>query len=166
MSTYNEFEDRNLGIEERLVKRYFWFLVEEHNFRYDGYSAGHSDFSSKKVQIRIEPGRKTPYIFISHKGEPDFTRLTLYEVLQHFEGKPLDIDFQAHSLDYNLNFVANVIKKGYVYKISDETDQWWLPLHRSRYDILKKEYGDEGQSDVFLSNYKELYDYLKHKGAI
>jgi|GEM_PF-4426720 len=149
---------------EHWIKQAFWFLVEEYNFRYDGYSEGHSDFVSEKLRIRIEPSRKTPYSYIYRIGEPDFTRLTLFQVLHHYDVKTLDMDLQAHSLEYNLNYLAKLIKP-HIHRINN-VDEWWLLAHRSRFIAIMKEYSDEGQMDVFLSDHKELYEYLKSKGAM
>ena len=150
---------------DNLIKQTFWFLIEDYSYRYGGYAEGGSDFISTKVKIRIEPGRKTPYSYVYYIGEPDFTRLTLFEVLRYFEGKPFDHDFDAHSLGVNLNFIANIFKK-HASMISNEIDKWWLPLQLDRYHALKEEYAREGQLSIFLNNRKYLYDYLKSKGAM
>lgn len=150
---------------ENWIKQAFWFLIEELNFQYAGYTEGHSDFVSAKIKIRVEPGRKSPYTFVYYAGEPEFTRLTLFEVLAYFEGRPLDIDFQAHSLKQNLKLLADVTKN-YIHKINDEIDKWWLPLHRSAYEDLKREYSAEGQLDAFLGDYQEWYEYLKSRGVM
>ena len=150
---------------EKWIKQAFWFLVEQHNFKYVVYVEGHCDFISEKVKIRIEPGHKTPYTFVYRVGEPDFTRLVLEGILQYFEGKVPDIDFQAYSLEHNLKTEAQILKAR-AHKILGEIDDWWLPLQKRLYDELENDYRTSGQMNDFLSSYKEFHNYLKSKGAI
>jgi hypothetical protein len=150
---------------EKWIKQAFWFLVEQYNFKYHGYVEGHSDFASEKVRFRVEPGHQTPYTFIYRVGEPDFTRLVLEGILRHIEGKVPDIDFQAHSLEYNLKAEANILKER-AHKIIDEIDDWWLPCQKNLYKELESDYRKSGQMDDFLFSYKKFHDYLKSKGVI
>jgi hypothetical protein len=150
---------------EKWIKKAFWFLVEQYNFKYDGYMEGHSDFISEKVKVRIEPGHKTPYTFIYRIGEPEFTRLVLEGILQYLEGKAPDFNFQTYSLEYNLEIEANILKER-ARKIISEIDDWWIPIHKFQYELDREEYKKNGQLEDFLSAYKRHYDYLKSKGAI
>jgi hypothetical protein len=147
------------------MKEFFWFLVEEYGFEYKGYFEGHTDFVSEKVIIRLEPSYRTPYSFVYCVGEPNFTRLTLFEVLEYLEGKPLNIDFTLHYLKNNLLFLADVVKK-HANKINNDIDDWWLPLQKARYEMLKSKYDADGRSNRFLESYKDELEYWKKKGLI
>jgi hypothetical protein len=82
---------------ELWVKKAFWFLVDQHNFKYHGYSNDHFEFTSREVSIQIELGHKMPRIYIVRIGELEIgaTRLALHWVIQYFTGGwPYeDIDF-------------------------------------------------------------------------
>jgi len=98
MSTYNKFEDRNLSTSEQLVKRYFWFLVDEYGFKYDKYN-----FISEEMLIQSEPGHVTPRIFINKVGEPDFVRLNFEWILEFFHGTaPSESAEEMHTLGEDL----------------------------------------------------------------
>ena len=158
-------ESNESGQLEKWIRQAFWFLVEHYDFRYEEYVEGHSDFVSEKVKIRVEPGHKTPYTFIYRVGEPEFTRLVLEGILAYLEGKPPDVNFQAHSLKHNLEIEANILKER-TRKIIGEIDDWWIPIHKFHYELDREEYRKSGQMDVFLSSYGRHYNYLKSKGAI
>ena len=147
------------------IEQDFWFLVREYGFHYGGYFEGHTDFISERVRVRIVPSRKTPYSFIYRVGEPDFTALDLFGVLEHFESKPLNIDFTEHSLQHNLKFLAVLVNR-HANRICNEVDEWWLPLQQARFNALRKEYEKENRLPLFLESYKDWHQYLKHKGAI
>ncbi|MBN2119174.1 MAG: hypothetical protein JW730_21570 [Anaerolineales bacterium] len=145
---------------EELVKKYFFFLVEQYGFTYTTYC-----FTSKKVKLTFEIGHKTPSIFIARLGEPDFTRLIFERVIQYFEGELPNIDFQAHPLEYNVRFMADILK-GYASKITAQIDEWWIPVQLFQYKLMEKEYRESDQLDDFLYSFKQDYDYLKGKGAL
>lgn len=144
---------------DELVKKYFSFLVEQYGFTYTTYC-----YKSENVQITLELGHKSPRIFIARLGEPDFTRLIFERIIQYFEGRVLDIYFPDHSLEHNIKFMANLLK-GYMPKIIDQIDEWWIPVHKFQYELIEKDYKESGQLDDFLYSFKRDYDYLKSKGA-
>ncbi len=162
MSTYNEFENRNLDIEEQLVKRYFWFLVDEFNFKYGNYS-----FSSEKIHIEIQVGHKLPSIFINRIGEPEYMKLLLDRILQHFEGSVTDenIDYTLRSLADNIIYYADKFRN-YSHKLIDEIDDWWIPVQVFQYRLLEQQYTKAGQLKDFLTGFKRDLDYLKSKSAL
>jgi hypothetical protein len=145
---------------EKLVKEYFSFLVEQYGFTYTPYC-----FTSKKIKIIIQIGRVTPTILVAYVGEPDITNLNFYSIREYFEDKGPYITYSDHSLAYNLKFMARILK-GYMSKIIDHMDEWWIPIHKSLYEHLEKEYKESGQMDDFIETYKRDYDYLKSKGAV
>lgn len=162
MYTNNEFDDASLEFGEKLIKRYFQFLVDEYGFKYDK-----SSFNSNKMLIKFELGHKTPSIFINQIGEPDFARLYLEWILKFFHGtSPSDIrDYTAHSLAENMAFISDIFRNN-SRKLVDEFDDWWIPAHVFVYRSLEKEYEKDGQTESFLRSYKHYYDYLKNKDAI
>lgn len=147
------------------MKEAFWFLVEEYGFSYTGYSESHVDFVSEKTILRLEPGHKTPYSYVYRVGEADFTRLTLFQVLYYLDGKELENDFDAHSLQYNLNYLANAVRK-HITTIKDNIDEWWISVHLMVYKELEGQYKDAGQLEDFLAGFKNKHEYLQGKGAI
>jgi len=162
MSTYDEFQDRNLNIEEQLVKRHFWFLVDEFKFIYNNYS-----FSSDTILIEFQIGHKLPSILIYRVGEPAYMKLLLDRILQYFEGSIADqnIDFTLRSLAENIIYYAQKFQK-YSHKIIDEIDDWWIPVQLFQYRLFEQKYKDAGQLEGFLSGFKRDHDYLKSKGAL
>ena len=145
---------------EKLVKKYFSFLEKQYGFTYANYC-----YKSKEIHIILEIGHKTPSVFIARIGEPKFTRLILERIIQYFEGEVLDVDFQSHSLEYNISYIAEVFES-YASKIIDHIDEWWIPVQKFQYKLIEKEYIENGQLDDFLYSFKEDYEYLRSKGAI
>ena len=145
---------------EELVKEYFSFLVEQYGFTYTSYC-----YSSQKVKIVMQIGRVTPTILRAYVGEPDFTKLNFYNIREYYGDKGPYISYQNHSLEYNLKFMAGILK-GYMPKIMDHIDEWWIPIHKLQYELLEKQYNERGQMDDFIYTYKSNHDYLESKGAI
>ncbi len=145
---------------QELVKKFFSFLVEQYGFTYTPYC-----YMSEKVKITLELGHKSPRVFICRLGEPDFTRLIFERIIQYFEGRVLDIYFPDHSLEHNIGYMANLLK-GYMPKIVDQIDEWWVPVQLFQYKLMEENYRKSGQLDDFLVGFKTKYDYLKSKGAI
>jgi hypothetical protein len=160
LSSTSESDQRDMWTKEA-----FWFLVEEYGFTYEGSFEGHADFVSEKIIIQLQPGRKTPYSYVYRVGEPGFTRLTLFQVLYYLDGKELENDFDAHSLQYNLNFLAYAVRK-HSSTIQNDINKWWLPVHLLVYKGLETQYKNSGQLNDFLASFKNIHDYLKGKGAI
>lgn len=151
------FSERDL---EEAVKENFSFLVEQYGFTYTPYC-----YTSQKVKITLELGHRSPRIFIYCLGEPDFTRLIFERIIQYFENRVLDIYFPDHSLEYNIEYMANLLK-GYMPKIVDQIDEWWIPVHFFQYRLLEETYKKHNQQNSFLVGFKDHRDYLKSKGAI
>jgi hypothetical protein len=146
--------------EELLVEKYFSFLIEQHGFTYSNYC-----FESEKLRIALEIGHKTPSIFITRAGEPGFARLIFERIIQYFKDPLPDIDFQVHSLEHNIRYMADILRS-YAPRIINHIDEWWLPAQVFQYKLLEKNYRDAGQLDDFLTGFKRDHDYLKSKGAI
>jgi hypothetical protein len=91
--------------------------------------------------------------------------LILERIIQYFEGKLPDIDFEAHSLEYNIKFMAKTLMDR-AHKIIDEIDDWWIPVQLYQYRIMEQRYKAKNQLNDFLFSYKRDRDYLKSKGVI
>jgi hypothetical protein len=155
----------DLEPEESWIKAYFRYLIDEYQYRYDGFSDGYFIFTGKKAMIQILPGRAVPSIFVTKIGEP--RRVLINWIIKYFEGAwpYANVDFTIKPLKENLKFFSKVLRE-YIPKISHEIDNWWLPVNKFVYKKLEQDYSDEGQISDFLSSYKEFHDYLESKGAI
>ena len=165
MNKHNEVVDSNLEIGERLVKQYFWFLVDKFGFiYYDKYG-----FRSKKIAINILPGHKTPRIDVIRNGEldPDLFKLNFEWIIKFFHGAfPSDKqDYLKHSLEENMIFISKIFREN-SQKLIEDFDSWWIPAHLYFYRAIEKQYGEQGQTERFHKNYKYYHDYLKSKGAL
>jgi hypothetical protein len=162
--------DREAEQREKWIRRAFGFLVEEYGLTYEGYYEGRCDFASEKVRIRIQPGHKSPRIYLYRVGEPDFTHLIFERIVQYFENR-IDIDdifsryYPDHPLEQNLRFAAEIFRR-YAARIIYEIDEWWIPTQLFQYRLLEQEYESSGQLDDFLTSFRNYIDYLKSKGAI
>jgi hypothetical protein len=170
MQSTNHPGPKNRGIpnEEdvpQMLRKHFAFLVEQYGFTYDG----HLEFKSSKVRIKLEIGHKAPKVAIYRIGEPEFTRLVLERIIQHFEGRlnidDLFIDFSDYPLEHNISFMATLFKR-YAQRVINQIDEWWIPVHVFQYKLIKKEYEEAGQLEDFLFGFKNKTDYLKSKGAL
>ena len=157
-----ESEDRNLEPEERLVKKYFSFLISEYGFTYHNYY-----FTSENLQIQFWLGHKTPTILIVRVGEPEFTKIILDRIIQYFAGSlpGENIDFTAKPLEQNLRFFSIFFRK-YATRIIDEINDWWLPVQVFQFRMMESKYKNTGHIEDFLGSYKREFDYLKSKGVI
>jgi hypothetical protein len=148
-----------------VVRKHFAFLVEQYGLTYDG----HLEFTSSKVRIKLEIGHKSPKIVIYRVGEPEFTRLVLERIIQHFEGRldidDLFIDFSNYPLGHNISFMATLFKS-YAEQVINQIDEWWIPVHVFQYNLIKKDYEQAGQLEDFLFGFKDKTEYLKSKGAL
>ena len=158
MSFFNHFFDER--DPEKAVKENFSFLVEQYGFTYTPYC-----YTSEKAKITLELGHKSPRIFVYYLGEPDFTRLIFERIIQYFENRVLDIYFPDYSLEHNIEYMANLLK-GYMPKIVDQIDEWWVPVQLFQYRLMEESYRKSGQLDSFLASFKTKHDYLKSKGVI
>ena len=156
MSTHNE--------SEQLVKKYFWFLVDNHGFEYcELYS-----FRSKKMLIKVLPGHKTPRIDIIKIGEdPELFKLNFEWIIKFLRGTfpSENHDYLKHSLETNIIFISKIFREN-SRKLIDEFDDWWILVHVFCYRTVEEEYRNKGQINIFLNAYKYYYDYLKSEGAI
>jgi hypothetical protein len=147
------------------VRKHFAFLVEQYGLTYDD----HSEFASSKLRIQLEIGHKSPRIFISRVGEPEFTRLLLERIIQYFEGR-IEIDdlfiyFPDHPLEHNISFIATLFER-YARRVINQIDEWWIPVQVFQYDLIKKGYEGAGQLEDFQFGFRNKTEYLKSKGAL
>lgn len=164
MGAFNDFKDTKLDVEEKLVKQYFGFLVDEYGFIYKKYN-----FRSAKILIQVEPGHKTPRVYIFKIGEPtpDLFRLNFEWIIQYLTGSlPSDKhEYLNYSLEQNMIFISKMFYE-HSYKLINEIDDWWIPVHLFCYRTTEKNAMNEGQTERFYKNEKYYYDYLKSKGAL
>jgi hypothetical protein len=149
---------------ERLVKKYFWFLVENHGFEYDELYT----FRSIKMLVKVLPGHKTPRIDIIKIGvDPDLFKLNFEWIIKFFRGAfPSDNhDYLKYDLETNMVFISKIFQEN-SHKLIDEFDDWWLPVHVFQYRTVEEEYRNKGQADRFLKAYNYYHDYLKNEGVI
>ena len=169
MMTDNKSKHRNLESAEQLVKRYFWFLVDEYQLIYKRTYERSFQFSLPKVRIELRIGHKSPRLLIYRIGEPEFTSLGFERIIQYFEGR-LEIDdlvryFPDYPLEDNIGFMAKLFKR-YADRIINQIDEWWIPVQVFQYKLLEQKYKDAGQLEDFLTGFKRDQDYLKSKGVI
>lgn len=150
----------NKNEPEKLVKKHFFFLVEEYGFDYTSFC-----YISEKVKITLEIGHKSPNISLLRLGEPDFSELDFRRIVQYFENRVLEIYFPNHSIEYNIKFMSGILKR-YIPRIVNHIDEWWIPIHLFQYKLIEEDYKKSGQLEDFLRGFKREYDYLKSKGAI
>ena len=148
---------------ERLVKEYFWFLVDNHGLTYRN-----GDFQSPKMLIKILLGHKTPRIdFIKIGDDPNLFRLDFEWVIKFFRGTfPSEQhDYLKYNLEKNVIYLTQIFRE-YSSKLIDDFDDWWLPVHVFYYRTIEEEYRSKGQTNIFQKAYKYYYEYLKNEGVI
>jgi len=149
---------------ELLVKKYFWFLVDNHGFDYyELYS-----FRTNKMLIRVLPGHKTPSIEVTRMGDdPDLFNLNFEWIIKYFSGTfpSENHDYLKFGLETNMVFISKIFREN-VHRLIDEFDEWWIPAHVFVYRTTEAESRSEGQTDRFIKTNSYYYDYLKNEGAI
>lgn len=157
-------EDTKLEPEEWMIKKYFRFLVDEYGLVYKKHN-----FTSEKVLVQVEPGHKTPRVYIFKVGEPtpDLFRLNFEWVFKYFHGTfPSDQhDYLQHGLDTNMMFISRLFHENSE-KLINEFDTWWIPAHVFLYRWMENNARKKGQLERFNNNHEHYYDYLKSKGAV
>jgi len=155
MTTHNK--------SELLVKKCFWFLVENHGFEYfDLYS-----FQSEKMIIQILPGHKTPRIEINKIGGSGLYKLDFEWIIRYFHKTfpSENHDYLKHNLKTNMIFISKIFREN-SHRLINEFDEWWIPVHIFYYRTVEEGYRNKGQINIFKSAYKYYYDYLKSQNAI
>lgn len=142
---------------ENLIRKYFWFIVDDYKFSYKDRV-----FSSNQLELRIAlerepPDTYLPGLYFQSIGEPDYTVLTLYWLLYYFADAKPYLNFQSKSLEENMKYVSDRLKK-YSQKIFLEVDNWWLPAQKFRIKMLREQYRES-----FMITFKRLDDYVNEK---
>lgn len=90
---------------EDLLKKYFWFLVDDYGFTYEKFTYTSDRF---QLQIQITADKSLPAIFFRKIGEPDYTTLPFEWLLFYLRGSKIGANFYTRSLDGNMKFFAKL----------------------------------------------------------
>lgn len=141
---------------ERLIKEYFWFLVDEYGFTYKDFT-----FSSSVLQIQIEitTDGSWPILYFRRTEEPDYMTLPFGWIMHYLTGSNLSdqIDFYAKSLRENMEYFSMLLKE-YGKKLFFEIDKWWIPAQKFRLKIWEEKYHVSP-----APTFQKIYDYIKRK---
>ena len=139
---------------ENLIKKYFWFLVDEFGFTYN-----EGKFTSANIEITITYDRDRPTIDIRPRREPDFTKLQIDWVVDYFKNSEFTktLNLQFGELEENIKTFASIFKM-YSNRLLFEIDDWWIPAHKYRLKQWEALFATSP-----LDAFKEIYDYLDSK---
>jgi len=154
----NEFKKKEQEEVETLHRKYFWFLVEEYGFTYEG-PGSQFPFQNPKMLILVGFGHKTPSIYFLRRGDPSSLMRSIELIIEFLDGHFPHRDTLKYELEENVVYYADIFRR-YADRLINDFDKWWLPVQLFFYKRVEK------SPFVAPGAYSDLYEYLKQHGMI
>jgi len=142
---------------EGLIRKHFRFLVDGYGFTYKDRT-----FSTDKLEIRIilerePPDTYLPGLYFKLVEEVNCPILPFDWILYYLAGAKPYLNFYGKSLDENMGYISDLLKKN-SQKLFFDVDDWWIPAQKFRLKVWEEKYHVSP-----VPTFKEIYDYVKEK---
>ena len=159
----SDYKKREIEKVKRLVKQYFWWLVDEYGLTRPG---DYSHFQNDKVWVEISLGHKSPRVYLCRVGDDPFHYMSAMGYVIEFLDKSFRFErnYLKHPLEENVSYYANLFRR-YADRLILDFDSWWIPYQVFHYKKFRKKAEEKGDLQLFLKVERYLYDYLIANGV-
>jgi len=153
----DEFMQKEWEFRDMLIRKYFWFLVEEYGFTYE--AKAEFQFQNPKMLIQMALSHKTPRIYFLRCGDPSSLMTPIEFIIEFLDGHFPYRDTLKYELEENVVYYADIFRR-YADRLINDFEKWWLPVQLAHYKRVEK------SPFVAPGAYGYLYEYLKQHGMI